>query len=201
MSLRMRLVLAFAVVVLAPLVSTGVLLARAVPAASDARVQTRLLADRDAVLSALVQDCARATAVATQLARAPELLTAPRAAARATVEGDQIAVVLNAAGRVLGSAKGSQATGDLTKAESQINGWDVLRARQNANRAYGAFTEFGNAPLADRAQAVIARANQRIRIAGITVIGVGLAILFGGFTVIALRHGRRQQLPALPPLE
>lgn len=99
------------------------------------------------------------------------------------------------------AARGAQATGDLTKAESQINGWDVLRARQNANRAYGAFTEFGNAPLADRAQAVIARANQRIRIAGITVIGVGLAILFGGFTVIALRRGRRQQLPALPPLE
>ncbi len=99
------------------------------------------------------------------------------------------------------AARGLQATGDLTKAESQINGWDVIRARQNANRAYGAFTEFGNAPLADRAQTVMERANQRIRMAGITVIGGGLAILLGGFAIIALRRGRRQQLPALPPLE
>ncbi|MDQ2785337.1 MAG: hypothetical protein M3Y58_10090 [Chloroflexota bacterium] len=99
------------------------------------------------------------------------------------------------------AARGVQATSDLTRAESQINGWDVIHARQNANRAYGAFTEFGNAPLADRAQAVMERANQRIRVAAITVIGVGLAILLGGFAVIALRRGRRQQLPALPPLE
>lgn len=99
------------------------------------------------------------------------------------------------------AARGMQATGDLTKAESQINGWDMIHARQNANRAYGTFTEFGNAPLADRAQTVMARANQRIRMAGVTVIGVGLAILLGGFAVITLRRGRRQQLPALPPLE
>ena len=99
------------------------------------------------------------------------------------------------------AARGAQATDDLTKAESEINGVNVIRARQNANRAYGTFTEFGNAPLADRAQTVMERANQRIRMAGITVIGGGLAILLGGFAIIALRRGRRQQLPALPPLE
>ena len=99
------------------------------------------------------------------------------------------------------AARGVQATDDLTKAESQINGWNVIQARQNANRAYGTFTEFGNAPLADRAQSVITRANQRIQMAGVSVIALGLAILLGGFTIIALRRGRRRQLPALPPLE
>lgn len=99
------------------------------------------------------------------------------------------------------AARGVQATNDLTKAESEINGWSVIQARQNANRAFGTFTEFGNAPLAGRAQTVMERANQRIRMAGITVIGAGLAILLVGFAIIAVRRGRRQQLPALPPLE
>lgn len=99
------------------------------------------------------------------------------------------------------AARGMQATDDLTKAESQINGWNVIQARQNANRAFGTFTEFGNAPLANRAQAVMMRANERIRMAGIAVIGAGLAILLVGFAVIALRRGRQQRLPALPPLE
>jgi len=99
------------------------------------------------------------------------------------------------------AARGIQATDDLNKAESQINGWNVIQARQNANRAYGTFTEFGNAPLADRAATVIERANQRIRMAGITVIGAGLATLLVGFAVVTLRRGRRQRLPALPPLE
>ncbi len=99
------------------------------------------------------------------------------------------------------AARGAQATDDLMKAESEISGWNVIRARQNANRAYGTFTEFGNAPLADRAESVMTRANQRIRMASVTVIGTGLAILLGGFAMIALRRGRRQHLPALPPLE
>lgn len=99
------------------------------------------------------------------------------------------------------AARGLQATNELHTAESQINGWNVLRARQNANRAYGTFTEFGNAPLADRAASVINRANQRIRMAAVTVISAGLAVLLGGFAVIALRHRRRAPLPALPPLE
>nr|MDQ6908982.1 hypothetical protein [Chloroflexota bacterium] len=99
------------------------------------------------------------------------------------------------------AARGVQATDDLAKAETEINGLNVIRARQNANRAYGTFTEFGNAPLADRAESVMVRANQRIRMASVAVIGTGLAILLGGFAAIALRRGRRQQLPALPPLE
>ncbi len=45
------------------------------------------------------------------------------------------------------------------------------------------------------------RANQRIRMASVAVIGAGLAILLGGFAVLTLRRGRRQRLPALPPLE
>jgi hypothetical protein len=99
------------------------------------------------------------------------------------------------------AARGVQATDDLTKAESQINGWNVIQARQNANRAFGTFTEFGNAPLANRAQAVMTQANERIHTAGITVIGAGLAILLVGFAFITLRRGRRQRVAALPPLE
>ncbi len=99
------------------------------------------------------------------------------------------------------AARGVQATDDLTKAEAQINGWNVIQARKNANHAFSTFTEFGNAPLADRAATVITRANERIRMAGITVIGVGSAILLVGFAYTALRRGRRQRLPALPPLE
>ncbi|MCA1668974.1 MAG: hypothetical protein LC793_16595 [Thermomicrobia bacterium] len=99
------------------------------------------------------------------------------------------------------AARGVQATNQLNTAEAQINGWNVIRARQNANRAFGTFTEFGNAPLANRAQTVIERANQRIRMAGVTVIGAGLVILLGGFALMTLRRGRRQRLPALPPLE
>lgn len=96
--------------------------------------------------------------------------------------------------------RGLAATDDLKKAETDINTWNVIRARQHANRALGTFTEFGNAPLADRAEAVMTQANQRIKMAGVTVIGVGLAILLGGFAVIGLRRGRRA-VPALPPLD
>jgi hypothetical protein len=98
-------------------------------------------------------------------------------------------------------ARGLQATNDLQLAEAQVNGWNVIRARQRANRALGTFTEFGNAPLADRAQSVIDRANARIRVAGLSVIAAGVFILLGGFAIIGLRRGRRHALPALPPLE
>jgi hypothetical protein len=97
--------------------------------------------------------------------------------------------------------RGLQATSDLELAEAQVNGWNVIRARQRANHALGTFTEFGNTPLANRAQAVIDRANDRIRIAGLSVISAGLIILIGGFAIIGLRRGRRHTLPALPPLE
>jgi hypothetical protein len=96
--------------------------------------------------------------------------------------------------------RGLQATDDLNRAETEINGWNVLRARQSANRAFATFTEFGNAPLADRAAAVTQRADDRIRMAGVSVIGAGVLILLGGFAVIALRRGRRVA-PALPPLD
>jgi hypothetical protein len=96
--------------------------------------------------------------------------------------------------------RGLQATDDLTHAETLINGWNVIRARQYANRAFSTFTEFGNAPLADRAAAVAQRANDRIRMAGVSVIGAGVLILLGGFAVIGLRRGRRMA-PALPPLD
>lgn len=96
--------------------------------------------------------------------------------------------------------RGLQATNDLTVAEGQVGGWNVLRARQHANRAYATFTEFGNAPLADRAAAVVDRANQRIKVAGLSVISAGLIMLLGGFVAVGLRRGR-QGLPALPPLD
>jgi hypothetical protein len=97
--------------------------------------------------------------------------------------------------------RGLQATSDLELAEAQVNGWNVIRARQRANRALGTFTEFGNTPLANRAQVVIDRANGRIRIAGLSVITAGLIILLGGFAIIGIQRGRRHTLPALPPLE
>jgi hypothetical protein len=97
--------------------------------------------------------------------------------------------------------RGLQATSDLELAEAQVSGWNVIRARQRANSALGTFTEFGNTPLADRAQAVIDRANSRIQMAGLGVIGVGAIILLGGFAIIGIRRGRRPTLPALPPLE
>lgn len=96
--------------------------------------------------------------------------------------------------------RGLQATEDLKRAETDIDSWNVIRARQHANRAFGTFTEFGNAPLADRAESVTRRANDRVRIAGVSVIGAGALILLGGFAVIALRRGRRA-MPALPPLD
>ncbi len=96
--------------------------------------------------------------------------------------------------------RGLQATDDLKKAESEIDGWNVIRARQNANRAFSTFSEYGNAPLADRAESVMTRANQRIKVAGTSVIGAGLVVLLGGFVILGLRRGR-QRLPALPPLD
>lgn len=99
------------------------------------------------------------------------------------------------------AARGVQATNDLTTAETEVGGWNVLRARQHANRALATFTEFGNAPLADRAESVTLRANQRIKMAGVGVIGTGLIVLIGGFAILALRRGRQQPLPALPPLD
>ncbi len=96
--------------------------------------------------------------------------------------------------------RGLQATDDLKRAEADIGGWNVIRARQSANRAFSTFTEFGNAPLADRAAVVTQRANDRIRMAGASVIGAGLLILLGGFAVIGARRGRRA-VPALPPLD
>lgn len=97
------------------------------------------------------------------------------------------------------ATRGLQATDDLTTAENAVTGWNVIRARQRADHAYGIFTEFGNAPLADRAQTVIDRANREIRYAGLGTIGVGAFVLLAGLTVTSLRRGRR--LPALPPLE
>jgi hypothetical protein len=96
--------------------------------------------------------------------------------------------------------RGLAATDDLKKAETDITSWNVIRARQNANRALGTFTEFGNAPLADRAESVMTQANQRIKMVGVTVIGVGVIVLLGGFIVLGLRRARRT-VPALPPLD
>lgn len=96
--------------------------------------------------------------------------------------------------------RGLQAAEELKRAEADINSWNVIRARQNANRAFGTFTEFGNAPLADRAESVTRRANDRIRMAGVSVIGAGVLILLVGFAAIGLRRGRRA-MPALPPLD
>ncbi len=96
--------------------------------------------------------------------------------------------------------RGLQATTDLTLAEGQVDTWNVVRARQRANSALGAFTEYGNTPLADRAHVVIERANGRIKTAGLGIIAAGGLILFGGIAVTSIRRGR-QGLPALPPLE
>ena len=98
------------------------------------------------------------------------------------------------------ATRGLQATNDLKIAETQVDTWNVIRARQRANSALGIFSEYGNTPLADRAQAVIERANGRIRAAGLGIIAAGGLILIGGIAAASLRRGR-QGLPALPPLE
>lgn len=97
--------------------------------------------------------------------------------------------------------RGNQALTQLTAAETQINGWNVIRARQNANHAFATFTEFGNTPMADRAQTVIEHANARIKMAGVSVIALGVFVLIIGLAIVTLRRGNRRQIPALPPLE
>lgn len=98
------------------------------------------------------------------------------------------------------ATRGLQATSDLTLAEAQVDTWNVIRARQRASSALGTFAEYGNTPLADRAQVVIQRADGRIKTAGLGIIATGGLILVGGITAANLRRGRHG-LPALPPLE
>lgn len=97
--------------------------------------------------------------------------------------------------------RGKTATADLTVAETAVGGWNVLLARQRADRALGTFTEYGNTPLADRAQSVIDRANGEIRTVGLGTIGVGLTILLLGMTISSVRRARRHPVATLPPLE
>lgn len=97
--------------------------------------------------------------------------------------------------------RGKSATTELTTAETAVGSWNVVLARQKANNALGTFSEFGNAPLADRAQTVIARANREIRYTGLGTIGVGALVLLLGLTLTSFRRGRRQPTLALPPIE
>lgn len=97
--------------------------------------------------------------------------------------------------------RGKTATADLAVAETAVGGWNVLLARQRADRALGTFTEYGNTPLADRAQSVIDRANSEIRTVGLGTIGVGLAVLLLGMTISSMRRSRRHPVATLPPLE
>lgn len=96
--------------------------------------------------------------------------------------------------------RGKAAAADLAAAETAVSSWNVILARQKANRALGTLTEFGNAPLVDRAQAVVDRANREIRYTGLGTIGVGALVLLIGLTITSLRRGGRQPL-ALPPIE
>jgi len=97
--------------------------------------------------------------------------------------------------------RGKMAAADLTAAETAVASWNVILARQKANRALGTFTEFGNAPLVGRAQAVVERANREMRYTGLGTIGVGALVLLLGLTITGLRHGGRRQPLALPPIE
>ncbi len=95
--------------------------------------------------------------------------------------------------------RGVRATDELTSAEQAVTGWNVLLARQRAGNALATFNEHGNAPLIDRAQAVVDRANREMRLAGLGTVGTGLLVLLLGLTLTSIRRGRR--LTALPPLE
>jgi len=97
--------------------------------------------------------------------------------------------------------RGKTAAADLTVAETAVGGWNVVLARSRADRALAAFTEFGNAPLADRAQGVIDRANDTIRTAALTTIGAGLGVLLLGLVISTGRRLRRQPAATLPPLD